>query len=273
VSVADLFGYQGKRVVVTGAFSGVGAALVEVLAGLGAEHVTVLDLKKPGGPVDTYLPVDLSDKAAVDGAIGAIEGRVDVLFNNAGVAATLPAATVMSVNYLAPRRLSEKLLPRIPEGGAIVNTASIAGGQWATRLNEINELLDIADWDEALAWVAEHPEPTKDPYSFSKEVLQVWTMRSSRSSAAKGVRTNSVCPGIIDTPLIPDFRATMTDALIDWTVGQANGRMATPTDIAGVLAFLGSGAAVYLNGSNVLADAGFTAAMTTNQVDFSALQA
>ena len=96
-------------------------------------------------------------------------------------------------------------------------------------------------------------------------------MRSSRATMARGVRTNSVCPAPIDTPLLVDFRATMTDKLIDWTVEQANGRLVTPLDVARSLAFLGSDAASYVNGMNLLVDAGFTAAMTTGQVDFAAI--
>ncbi len=272
--MSNPYSYEGKRVVLTGAYSGVGAALLELLAELGAAHLTVLDLKEPSGPASTFIQTDLSDPAAVDAAIAAITasgGPVDALFNNAGVAATLPPRTVMAVNYLALRRLSEALLDRIPEGGAIANTASIAGGQWPTRKAEIDELLDIAGWDDALTWVDAHPDTITDPYSFSKEVVQVWTMRSSRATMARGVRTNSVCPAPIDTPLLVDFRATMTDKLIDWTVEQANGRLATPLDVARSLAFLGSDAASYVNGTNLLVDAGFTAAMTTGQVDFSAI--
>jgi NADPH:quinone reductase-like Zn-dependent oxidoreductase len=57
------FSYQDKRVVVTGGTTGVGAALVELLETLDAAHITVLDLKKPSGPVDTFLQVDLADPA------------------------------------------------------------------------------------------------------------------------------------------------------------------------------------------------------------------
>jgi NAD(P)-dependent dehydrogenase (short-subunit alcohol dehydrogenase family) len=267
------FSYEDKRVVVTGGTTGVGAALVDLLESLGAAHITVIDLKKPSGPCDTYLQTDLADPASVDAAIDAIEGPVDALFNNAGVAATLPAPTVMAVNYLALRHLSRRLLDRIPVGGAIANTASIAGGQCLTRLSEITELLAVEGWNESLDWLSRHPELTGDPYSFSKEVVQVYTMRSSRITMAQGVRTNSVCPAPIDTPLLPAFRATMSDKLIDWTVEQAGGRIATPADDARVLAFLGSDAAGYVNGVNLNVDAGFTAAMTTGQLDFGALLA
>jgi NAD(P)-dependent dehydrogenase (short-subunit alcohol dehydrogenase family) len=266
------FSYEGKRVVVTGAATGVGAALIEVLAELGAEHVTVLDVKSPTGPHDRYLEVNLADESALDAAINELSGPVHALFNNAGVADTSPPRTVIGVNYLALRRLSESLLDRIPEGGAIVNTASTAGGQWATHAEQINELLDITDWDRTLDWTdANLGSLGVQPYFFSKELVQVYTMRSSRPTIRRGVRTNSVCPSPIDTPLLEDFRKTMTDKLIDWNISETNGRTVSAREVATTLAFLGTDAASYVNGVNLLVDAGFTAAMTTGQVDFAAL--
>jgi Enoyl-(Acyl carrier protein) reductase len=205
---------------------GVGAALIEVLAELGAEHVTVLDVKPPS----------------------------------------------IALNYLALRRLSDGMLGQIPDGGAIVNTASTAGGQWATHLAPIEEVLSIEDWAAVLDWTDANLEAlAAQAYFFSKELMQVYTMRSSRPTIRRGVRTNSVCPSPIDTPLLADFRKTMTDKLIDWNVSETNGRRVTAREVATVLAFLGSDASAYVNGVNLLVDAGFTAAMTTGQVDFAGL--
>ena len=80
-----------------------------------------------------------------------------------------------------------------------------------------------------------------------------------------------MCPSPIDTPLLDDFRKTMTDKVIDWNVQQGNGQLVTGRQVATVLAFLGSEASSYVNGVNLLVDAGFTAAMTTGQVDFAGL--
>jgi meso-butanediol dehydrogenase/(S,S)-butanediol dehydrogenase/diacetyl reductase len=63
----------------------------------------------------------------------------------------------------------------------------------------------------------------------------------------------------------------MTDELIDWTVAEAGGRLVSPREVATVLAFLASDAASSVNGVNLLVDGGFTAALTTGQVDFSGL--
>ena len=269
--MANPFSYEGKNVVVTGAATGVGAALLDVLAELGAENVTVLDVKQPTGPHDRYLEVNLADESAVEAAAAEIPRPVHALFNNAGVADTSPPRTVIAVNYLALRHLSEALLDRIPDGGAIVNTASTAGGQWPSRIDMINEVLDLGgNWESTLAWLDSHELGTQ-PYAFSKELVQVYTMQSSRPTQARGVRTNRVCPAPIDTPLLKDFRETMTDKLIDWNIEQGNGRPVTPREVGLVLTFLGSDAASYVNGVNLLVDAGFTAAMTTGQVDFAAI--
>jgi NAD(P)-dependent dehydrogenase (short-subunit alcohol dehydrogenase family) len=271
---SPLVDYTGKKVVITGGSSGVGASLVELLAGLGAE-VTVMDRNDPpaslGSSIKQFIKVDLADPASIDAAVEQAPAVVDVLFNNAGIASTVAPRVVIAVNCLAVRRLSQKLLDRIPAGGAIVNTASMAGQGWQNHLAEINEFLDITDWDKALEWVDAHSELITDSYLFSKEIAQVLVIRSSHATMAKGVRTCSVCPGIIDTPLLVDFKATMGEQIVDWTIGQSTGNVITPKQVADVLAFLGSSAAALISGANVYADYGFTSDMATGQVDFSAL--
>jgi NAD(P)-dependent dehydrogenase (short-subunit alcohol dehydrogenase family) len=269
--MSNPFDYSGKRVVITGAFSGVGAACLDVLRGLGVAEIIALDIKEPEGPIDAYIETNMGNEQSVADAAAQIDGRVDVLFNNAGIAATRPPADVMSVNWLGLRELSEALLPRIPRGGAIVNTASLAGGQWADHLAEVLEIIAIPDRAGSLAWCEEHAERVGDGYAFSKECVQIYTMKSAKQTLARGVRTNSVCPAPIDTPLLTEFNATMSEKTIKWTVEQCGGEIATPKDIAMTLALLGSDAAHYVNGVNLPVDSGFSAFMTTGQLDFAGL--
>jgi NAD(P)-dependent dehydrogenase (short-subunit alcohol dehydrogenase family) len=267
------FSYRGRRAVVTGAASGVGAALLDVLAELDIDHVTVLDRDEPRGPHDTFVRTDLADESAVADALSRITEPVHLLCNNAGVADTSPPRTVIAVNYLAVRTLSEGVLERMPEGSAIVNTASLAGNLWRKRSEPIKELLDldITDgWADSLAWIDEHQETLgQSPYNFSKELVEAYTLRSSRPTMRRGVRTNTVCPGPIDTPLLPDFKKTTSDAIVDWNIREMAGRAVSPREVASVLAFLGSPAATYVNGVNLDIDGGFGAALLTGQVDFS----
>lgn len=271
--MSDLFSYAGKKVVLTGGTTGVGAAAVDLLADLGCTDLTVLDIKEPTGPATRYLPTDMSDPASIDAAVAEIDSGVDVLFNNAGVAGVHAPEFVLRVNYLGVRRLTEGLLPAMNRGGAIVNTASIAGQGWPGNLATIQELIAIDDYDAAIGWIGDHGDLVDDdPYGVSKQIAQVWTMHSSRRSLAEfGVRTNSVCPGPIDTPLMDDFIKHMTEQVIQWTVDQTGGTMLTADDIARALVMLGTDASVAMNGHNLIADNGFSALMTTGQLDFSSM--
>jgi NAD(P)-dependent dehydrogenase (short-subunit alcohol dehydrogenase family) len=269
--MTPIVNYHSKTVVVTGAATGVGAALAMLLREAGAARVVALDLKDCGDAVDDTVLVDLADPLAIDEAVAALPESIDVLFNNAGVADTLPTELVMSVNLLAPRKLIGLLRHRIPSGGAVVNTASTAGGGYLDHLTDIQALLAIEDWNEALVWLRGRPDLTQNAYGFSKECSQVLTLTLARDLTQRGIRINSVCPGIIDTPLLDDFIATMGRPILEWMVSQSGGRRATPTEVASVLAFLGSDAASYVSGCNMLVDRGFSAGVITNQLDFAAL--
>jgi NAD(P)-dependent dehydrogenase (short-subunit alcohol dehydrogenase family) len=201
--------------------------------------------------------------------IGNIDAPVHALFNNAGVADTVAASTVMSVNYLAVRTLCEGLLDAMPEGAAIVNTASIAGHGWPAQLAEITDLLDVFDgpdgWAKSLAWWAANGATLGTPYNFSKAAVQVYTMRASYPMHWRKVRINSVCPGVIDTPLLPAFRVSSSDEIIDWAISEM-GEAITPRGIAASLAMLGLPALSYVNGTNLEVDTGLTAARITGQI-------
>ncbi len=263
--------FAGKRVVVTGGATGVGAALLDLLAELGAPEVAVLDVKEPSGPHKTFLRTDLSDPAAIDAAVAQIDGPIDALFNNAGVADTLPPETVFRVNVLAPLRLTEALLPQISDGGAVVVTASIAGYNWSQRLQPILELLALDGPDAMSEWF-DGRELGVDTYAFTKEVMQVWTMRSAAALMKRGVRINSVCPSPIDTALLGDFRKTIGDGGIDFTIAHAGGRLVTPREVASVLSWLGSPASTFVSGQNLNIDAGFVPSIITGMLDTSSVR-
>lgn len=264
--------FTGKHVVVTGGASGVGAALLDVLAELGRPRVTVLDLRQPSGPHDSFIETNLADEAALEAAIARIEGPVDALFNNAGVADTSPREVVFAVNVLAPLRLTQALTPQMSPGSAVVITASIGGMSWSKRLGAIQELLALRERDAMVKWFAGR-DLGVDTYSFTKEVMQVWTMREAQPLRALGIRINSVCPSPIDTPLVADFRQTVGDAGMDFTIAHSGGRMVSAREVASVLAFLGSPAASFVSGQNVDVDNGFHSAIVSESLDTSSVRA
>ena len=128
------FSYEGKRVIVTGAASGMGAATVAMLGDLGAE-VHALDVRPIEGPVARAYECDCGDPDAIDLTIGLIGGPVHALFNVAGVPQTQAPLKVLGVNFLGLRHVTETVLPLIPDGGAIAHVASLAGSGWQAHLS------------------------------------------------------------------------------------------------------------------------------------------
>ena len=143
---------------------------------------------------------------------------------------------------------------------------------WSKRLAAIQELLDLPDRAAMVAWFAGR-DLGVDCYSFTKEVLQVWTMREAAHLLERGVRINSACPTPIDTPLVGDFRKTVGEAGMDFTIAHSGGRMVTPHEVARVLAFLGSPAAAFVSGQNLDIDHGFRGSMITGMLDTSSVRA
>src|SRR5579862_4144003 len=123
------WGFEGKRAVVTGAASGMGQVLTDLLIEDGSE-VHAIDLRRTNAPVAQSYTADLADRSAVDDLVAAIPGPVDALFNCAGLSITAPPELVHRVNFLGLRRLTEGLLRGMPSGAAIVNIASKAGQIW-----------------------------------------------------------------------------------------------------------------------------------------------
>lgn len=265
-----LFRYDDKQVVITGAATGMGHETARLLLDAGAT-VTALDIVEVDLPDVTYVHADLGDESSIDKAVDSLPDQVDVLMNCAGI----PGGTrftplhVMKVNCLGLRKLTESVIPRIRSGGAVVHIASIAGGRWHEHTAEIAELLGTQSFDEGVQWCEQRPDVIGDGYAFSKEVVQFYTMARSVPAIKQGVRMNSICPGVTDTKIMPDFRQAMGDAAIDMTADVGIGRLATPDEMAPAMVFLGSSEAAYINGVNLIIDGGFTAAMTTGQIDFS----
>src|SRR4026209_1790386 len=113
----DVLQYEGKRVIVTGAASGMGAATAQILVDLGAE-VHAIDIKKPEGTGLARLSqCDLRDPAQIDETIAKIGKIVNALFNCAGLPNTFPDLDVMLVNFCGLRHLTAAPGPNPIEGG------------------------------------------------------------------------------------------------------------------------------------------------------------
>jgi NAD(P)-dependent dehydrogenase (short-subunit alcohol dehydrogenase family) len=245
-------GAPGAPVVVTGAASGIGAATVARLVAAGRD-VIGLD-RQPARGCPTVL-CDLSRPETIDAAVGELPPGLGGLANIAGLPGTFPAEMVMRVNVLGLRHLSVALLPRLLPGAAVVNVASVAAVRDPAPRPLVAELLATASFDEGLAWCLGHPLDAPSAYRFSKQVLIEWTLQAAAAWREREVRVVSVSPGVVDTPILPDFRASMGDAAIDAGTAEA-GRLAEPDDIAPVIAFLLSPEAGWVNGVDLRIDGG-----------------
>lgn len=261
----DFLGYKNKRVIVSGCFSGMGEATARLLVELGAQ-VHGIDYKETRLDLASFNQVDLRDPAAIDAAIARIGGKVDALFNCAGLPQTAPALDVMKVNYAGTRRVTERVLPLMSAGGAIASISSTGGLGWSRRMPVLMQLLSIDNYDDAIKWCEEHPEDVKEGYTLSKEAIIVWTMLSSQRFIKQGVRINCTLPSPTQTPMMSHFESATPLSVIDaFTLPTA--RRSTPEEQAGALVLLNSAGAGFINGVALPVDGGFMGGLTTGQID------
>lgn len=256
--------YKGKRVVVTGCYSGIGHATARLLVAAGAE-VYGLDIKPADLALAHMSELDLRDPRSIEAAAIAVSGPIDALFNCAGVSHALPAPEVMKVNFIGTRYLAELLVPLMSPGAAVVSVASNGGAGWPRNLALLKALTATTSFDEAANWYEANREAAKAAYSFSKEALIVWTMQASATLIARGIRINCTNPGAVQTPMLEQIEAMTSAAVID-VVAQPIGRRSSSEEQAWPLLFLNSAAASYVNGAVLPVDGGFLSARAMDEV-------
>jgi NAD(P)-dependent dehydrogenase (short-subunit alcohol dehydrogenase family) len=261
--MASVWSYEGMRVVVSGGGGGgMGAAAVRELSELGAE-IHVLDLREPPVEVASYQAADLRDPAAVAGAVEKIGGRIDALFNCAGLpGGKFPDLDVMLVNFVGMRHLAELVAQRMEPGGAIASISSTAGRGWEENVDRWMPLVTTAGFEAGKAWCEGHPDEIAGGYGPSKQAMIIWTMYAAVELAGKGIRVNCISPGPTDTPMMPDF----PQAIIE-KYPIPIGRHSRPEEQAYPLIFLNSRAASYVTGENLITDGGTIGGVCTGQID------
>ena len=256
--------YQGRRTVVTGAASGMGEATTALLRAAGAE-VHAIDIAPIRADVMSASQCDLSDPSQIESAIADIGGPIDALFCCAGLAQTHPPLRVMAVNFLGTRHVVESALPHMAEGSAVAVISSVAGFAWKEAWGLHKSLHATDSIDEGIAWCEAHAEAVGDGYSFSKQALTSWVFVQTPVLAQRGLRINTLCPGMTETPMMPDFEKTVGDQLA--ALPCPIGRRSTAEEQAHALLFLNSVEAAYLTGAELFNDGGATAAMNLGMAE------
>lgn len=255
-----------RTIVLTGGASGIGAAAAVRLRNAGCD-VHVLDVRPPEDPALRFIHCDLGERRAIDAAVRQLPETIDALVQVAGLASAVAGATVVAVNFLGVRHLTETLLPRIVPGGSVVHVASSAARDWQSRTTVIEALLDTPGFDAGLDWLRDQrAEWVENPYKFSKQCTAAYTYRAAGLALARGVRVNCVNPGSTETRLTPAFRTLVGESLYDWGVSQL-GRPGTAADIAPVIEFLAIGPCPWLNGVEILVDGGYVAGLVGGWID------
>jgi NAD(P)-dependent dehydrogenase (short-subunit alcohol dehydrogenase family) len=164
----------------------------------------------------------------------------------------------MKVNFIGARRLTEGLLPRMTSGAAIASIASLGGMGYEQNVEAVRDFLAQDGWDAAVKWCEAHPEQFKvSGYPFSKQSLIIWSMDRSYDLAKRGIRINTIGPGVTETPMLEDSRKLHNIDAMEKPLGRA----ATAEEQANILLFLNCDAASYLSGVNIWTDGARTAAV------------
>jgi NAD(P)-dependent dehydrogenase (short-subunit alcohol dehydrogenase family) len=258
----------GKTLVITGVASGIGARTAELAIAQGADVIGI-DMRAPPVTHGAFLQGDLSSLAGIEAVVRQLPQRFDALLNVAGVSGTGGAVATLAINFYGLRHFSETLAPRIREGGAVVNVASIAGYGWRANLERAKALTGIDGFPDVSAVAAEHNLRDEEGYPLSKELLLLWTMRAAHQPLFKqrGIRVNAVSPGPVETPILKQFRAVLGDARVDSDITRV-GRAGTSADIAPAVLFLCSDGARWINGANLAADGGLEASINAEVLGF-----
>jgi NAD(P)-dependent dehydrogenase (short-subunit alcohol dehydrogenase family) len=244
---------DGKVCVITGAASGIGETSARLFAAEGA-HVVGVDIAS-GAEGELALEVDVTDEEQVRGMYARVRdelGRVDVLFNNAGInpeddtsalETTLEAwQRVQDVNLKSVFLCCKHGIPHLlenapPVRGSVINTASF-----------------VAVMGAAVSQIS---------YTASKGGVLALSRELGVEFAQSGVRVNALCPGPVNTPLLQELFAKDPERAAKRLVHVPMGRFGEPEEIASAALFLASDESSFVTASAFLADGGLSSAYLT----------
>ena len=246
-----------KVTIITGAGGGMGRVAARMFAKEGARVVVAefgeaagretVDLVKGDGGEATFVKVDVADEASAKGMVDhavATYGRLDVLYNNAGV---MPEADhsvidtdvatwdqVMAVNVRGVFLGCKYAIPAMEAtgGGSIINIASFV----------------------ALVGCS----VPQDAYTASKGALLSLTRSLAVQFAPKGIRTNAICPGPVETPLLMDWLVKDEEAKRIRLARNPTGRFGKPEEIVNMALYLASDESRWTNGASLVVDGGIS---------------
>lgn len=246
-------GLADKCVVVTGGSGGIGRACLAAFHGEGArvvsldrtraEALAAAEAVDPGGNTALGLACDIGDPAAVAAAADTVAARfggADAVINNAGILRPAPLDSVSQADWAA--------MLQINLNGSLLVAQAFAGQMIKKGGGAIIQIASIS---------ASQPQPMSGAYSASKAAVAMMVRQMAYEWGPKGIRANTVSPGLVLTPMSDVFYA-------DPQIRQAReamvptGRIGTPEDMANAALFLASDRASYITGQEIVVDGGLS---------------
>jgi NAD(P)-dependent dehydrogenase (short-subunit alcohol dehydrogenase family) len=240
---------DGKIALITGGTSGIGAATAKlfqaegatvIVTGSGEASVKAARAELPGVEVIVSNAADIAATQALVDAVNAKHGRIDVLFVNAGIAKFAPIDRIeeaffdsqFDVNVKGAFFLMQHAIPIIPDGGAIILTASVAGAAGGLGGSTV--------------------------YGATKAALRSFGRTFAKELLPRGIRVNTISPGPIVTPILDKngFTAAQKEAFVEGAKSRIpQGRTGTPQEVAAAALYLAVDA-TYTTGAELFVDGG-----------------
>lgn len=240
--------------VVTGAAGGIGASIAQVFVEAGArvalldrdadKTIALAERLSAGGGTVAAIHCDIGDPSSIAYAAERVQrdlGPADVLVNNAGL---LRAGGIETIDLDAWNAMLQVNLT-----GYMLCSQTFGRAMLARGSGSMVHVASIA---------ARHPQTHSGAYSASKAAVAMLARQLAAEWGPRGIRSNTVCPGMIRTPLSESFY-TNGDIEMRRSAMTASRRIGRPDDIANVVAFLASPRAAYVNGAELVVDGGLDA--------------
>ncbi len=253
MSVLDRLRLDGQTAVVTGGNRGIGRAIAEGMADVGANvvvanrdaesgHEAAAAVADETGAETLAVPADVTDEADVEALMSATVdefGDLDVLVNNAGI-----------VHHSA---VSNKSIAEWQETIDVNLTGAYRCAKYAGEVMKAGDGGVILNVSSMSAFVANYPQRQVD-YQASKGGLEAFKTQLAAEWADHGIRVNNINPGYVDTGILVDDQSVIDT----WQSEMLVDEFATPEDIAPLAVYLASDAARYVTGESVVIDGGYT---------------
>ena len=270
----DMLGYAGKVCVVTGASSGMGGALAQMLIEQGAEVWTAsrgeVALEGQAG----WVKLDQQYRESIDEAFAKFPEKIDCFFGVAGVSGVKnDYVETFTIDFVANKYLLDTYLAkRMAPGGSIVFVTSTAGVRWAKEelVNEYKAIVEADGWDATIEAIHELDMDEAGgnmAYMLAKRAMNFLVASKCAEFASRDVRINAVLPCSTGSRFMTEFYEVMLGAKKQFEASVGNGKpIADPSVMGKACLYLGSELAEYVSGHCLVVDWGLEAATLSGQV-------